>query len=119
MTGPCIYPPPVQPELPFWITSSGNLDTFRLAGQVGGNLLTHLLGQRIETLGRNIDVYRAARAERHPGAGRVTLMLHTHLGDSDDAVRDQIREPFSQYLASSMDLLVRSAPVLRCFVWVT
>lgn len=107
------YPRPLQPELPFWITSSGSSDTFRLAGQLGGNLLTHLLGQSLEAVSRKIDLYRDARAEHYPGAGVVTLMLHTHLGDSDDAVREEIRDPLSRYLVSSMDLMVRSGPTAQ------
>ncbi|PRY36942.1 MupA/Atu3671 family FMN-dependent luciferase-like monooxygenase [Umezawaea tangerina] len=107
-----IYPTPVQPELPFWITSSGNPDTFRAAGALGGNLLTHMLGQRPAVLERNIGVYREAlRAAHGPDArGHVTLMLHTYLGTSDEEVLEEIREPFSRYLASSLDLTTRSGP---------
>jgi natural product biosynthesis luciferase-like monooxygenase protein len=106
-----IYPRPVQRELPFWITSSGRPETFRMAGELGGNLLTHLLGQRPAVLRRNIGVYREAFAAAHGAApGRVTLMLHTLLGPSDDEVRELIREPFSRYLASSLDLTSRSGP---------
>jgi natural product biosynthesis luciferase-like monooxygenase protein len=107
-----IYPSPVQPSLPFWITSSGRPDTFRLAGELGGNLLTHLLGQRPDVLRRNIALYREALAARHGSAarGRVTLMLHTLLGPSDAEVLEIIREPFGSYLASSLDLTSRSGP---------
>lgn len=107
-----IFPPPVQPELPFWITSSGNPQTFRMAGELGGNLLTHLLGQDTETLSRNIATYRAALAEAHGTTrrGQVTLMVHTLLGDSDESVLAEVREPFSRYLASSLDLIMRSTP---------
>jgi natural product biosynthesis luciferase-like monooxygenase protein len=107
-----IYPAPVQREMPFWITSSGNPETFRNAGVLGGNLLTHLLGQRPAVLARNIGIYREAlRATHGAGArGHVTLMLHTYLGTSDEQVLEEIREPFSQYLASSLDLTTRSGP---------
>lgn len=107
-----IFPTPVQPELPFWITSSGNPETFRTAGRLGGNLLTHVLGQRPAVLARNIGVYRdALRAAHGPDArGHVTLMLHTYLGTSDDQVLEEVREPFSRYLASSLDLTTRSGP---------
>src|SRR2546429_9586015 len=43
-----IFPRPSQPELPFWITAGGDPQTFRLAGELGANLLTHLLGQSLE-----------------------------------------------------------------------
>ena len=107
-----IFPPPVQPELPFWVTSSGRPETFRTAGELGGNLLTHLLGQRLEVLRRNIGIYRETLAAHHGPAkrGRVTLMLHTLLGQSDHEVLDLVRAPFSNYLASSLDLTSRSGP---------
>ena len=45
-----IYPQPVQKELPAWLTSSGDPETFRMAGELGLNILTHLSGQGIEQL---------------------------------------------------------------------
>ena len=55
-----IYPPPVQPELPIWITSAGSAETFELAGKLGAGVLTHLLGQEIDDLARKISIYREA-----------------------------------------------------------
>jgi alkanesulfonate monooxygenase SsuD/methylene tetrahydromethanopterin reductase-like flavin-dependent oxidoreductase (luciferase family) len=75
-----IFPPPVQPELPVWITSAGSPETCRMAGRLGAGLLTHLLGQDLATLERNIATYR-----------------------------DQVREPFCRYLRSSIDLVVKAA----------
>ena len=105
-----ILPRPIQPELPVWITAAGSPDTFRLAGEVGANLLTHLLGQSIEELTRKIAIYRAAwrQAGHEHGGGHVTLMLHTFVGEDLDTVRETVREPFSNYLESSVDLLKNS-----------
>jgi natural product biosynthesis luciferase-like monooxygenase protein/amino acid adenylation domain-containing protein len=101
-----IYPKPVQPELRFWITTAGNPESFRLAGEAGGNLLTHLLGQSVEDLGKKIAVYREARKKHgHDGPGKVTLMVHTFLGKDVEEVKEKVRVPFSQYLAQSIDLL--------------
>jgi natural product biosynthesis luciferase-like monooxygenase protein len=97
-------PPPVQPELPVWITSGGTPETYRLAGELGANLLTHLLGQTVEDLAEKISVYRKAIAESRAGDGHVTLMLHTFLGEDLESVRETVREPFSNYLRSSVDL---------------
>jgi natural product biosynthesis luciferase-like monooxygenase protein len=107
-----VYPPPIQPDLPFWITSSGRTETFRTAGVLGGNLLTHLLGQSVAGLTEKIAAYREELRHSHGSRvrGHVTLMLHTLLGDSDAAVRDDIREPFGRYLASSLDLIKKSGP---------
>jgi natural product biosynthesis luciferase-like monooxygenase protein len=71
------------------------------------NLLTHLLGQSIEGLGKKVEVYRDAwRAAGHPGRGTITLMLHTFVGDSDEEVYDIVREPMKRYLGSSLDLAI-------------
>ncbi|MBU6399474.1 MAG: LLM class flavin-dependent oxidoreductase [Verrucomicrobia bacterium] len=104
-----IWPPPVQPELPIWLTATGNPETCRLAGELGANLLTHLVGQRIEDLAEKIQLYRTAWRQRgHAGEGRVTLMLHTFVGPDLDAVRETVREPFTNYLRTSVDLLKHS-----------
>ena len=100
-----IYPKPVQPELPFWLTAGGSAETFRIAGEIGANLLTHLLGQSVEELSKNIAVYREARRKSgHPGNGHVTLMIHTFIGHDMDAVREKVRVPFSNYLVQALDL---------------
>jgi natural product biosynthesis luciferase-like monooxygenase protein len=109
-----IFPTPVQPELPVWVTSAGSPETFRTAGRLGTGVLTHLLGQAPEALAGNITAYRQALAEAHgQGApGHVALMLHTLIGEDREEVRDLVREPFSDYLRSSIDLVVASSGVL-------
>ncbi len=103
-------PRPIQAELPVWVTAAGNPDTFRQAGARGYNLLTHLLGQKIEQLAEKIAIYRAARREAgfDPEAGRVTLMLHTFVGESLEEVRETVRAPFTDYLKTSLDLIKNS-----------
>ena len=83
-------PRPVQAELPVWVTTAGNPETYIQAGRIGANVLTHLLGQSVEQLGPKIAAYRQARADAgfDPDAGVVSLMLHTFVGDDEDAVRD-------------------------------
>ena len=102
-----IYPKPVQPELPIWITVAGASDTCVRAGRIGANMLTNLLGQSVEELAEKIALYRAARADHCPGQGEghVTLMLHTFIGDDVEAVREKVREPFCDYLRRFTDLL--------------
>jgi natural product biosynthesis luciferase-like monooxygenase protein len=101
-----LHPKPVQPELPVWVTSSGNAETFRSAGRIGANLLTHLIGQDVETLAGKIRLYREARAEGgfDPDAGKVSLMLHTFLGGDGGRVRAVARGPFREYLRSAVSL---------------
>src|SRR6266480_2435299 len=107
-----ILPRPIQRELPVWVTAAGSPETFRLAGKIGANLLTHLLGQSIEQLAEKNAIYRSAwREHGHgPGTGHVTLMLHTFVGSSVDEVREKVREPFSNYLRSSVDLWLARSP---------
>ena len=109
-----IFPAPVQPELPIWITSAGSTETFRAAGRLGAGLLTHLLGQDHETLARNIAAYREALDETYHGTvpGQVSLMLHTMVGTDRDRVREIVRGPFSDYLRSSIDLIVKTSGLL-------
>ncbi|MDV3347375.1 amino acid adenylation domain-containing protein [Leptothoe sp. LEGE 181152] len=105
------YPRPIQPELPLWITAAGNPETFRLAGELGTNLLTHLLGQTIEDLAENIKIYRQAwQQQGHSGIGQVTLMLHTFIGEDLDTVREQVRQPLCAYLNSSLELMLKVLP---------
>ncbi len=112
-----IVPRPVQKEVPIWITSAANPETFREAGAMGANVLTHLLGQTVEALEGKIATYREARAAAgHPGCGTVSLMLHTLVGDSDEEVHDLAREPMKRYLGASLNLAaahLASVPFLK------
>lgn len=99
-------PRPVQRTLPIWITAAGNPQTFRRAGTMGLNILTHLLGQSLEALSGKIADYRQAwREAGHGGRGTVTLMLHTFVGEDDDEVREKVKAPMLRYLASSANLV--------------
>jgi natural product biosynthesis luciferase-like monooxygenase protein/amino acid adenylation domain-containing protein len=102
-----IHPRPIQEELPIWLTAAGNPATFQMAGEMGLHLLTHLLGQSLEDLAEKIALYRAAwRSDPHrTGAGHVTLMLHTFVGEKTEDVREKVRKPFCDYLRNSLDLV--------------
>ncbi|MFT6080497.1 MAG: natural product biosynthesis luciferase-like monooxygenase protein [Planctomycetota bacterium] len=103
-------PRPVQKKLPTWVTVAGNPETFRLAGESGSYVLTHLLGQSMQDLDGKLDVYHAAwRKAGHEGVGRVTLMLHTFVGDDESKVREIVRQPMKEYLRSSLDLVKQAA----------
>jgi natural product biosynthesis luciferase-like monooxygenase protein/FkbM family methyltransferase len=105
-----IRPRPRQPELPVWLTAAGNVETFRLAGELGAGLLTHLLDQSIAELRTKVAAYRRAwREAGHPGQGHVTLMIHTYIGEDLDTVRESVRQPFREYLRSSVSLMASLA----------
>ena len=103
-----LYPRPVQPDLPVWITAAGAPETFHIAGEMGANLLTHLLGSTVEALADRIAIYRKAWRENGHGRngreGVVTLMLHTFVGEDLDRVREKVRQPLLDYLQSASDL---------------
>jgi hypothetical protein len=90
----------VTPELPFWITASGNSDTYVQAGRLGANILTGLIGTETEQLAANIALYRKEReAHGHdPATGTVSVMLHTYLEEDAAAARERCREPLREYL---------------------
>lgn len=111
-----ILPRPVQPELPFWITSAGNIETFEVAGRAGAGILTHLLGQTVEELAEKLAAYRSARREAgHAGEGHVALMLHSFVGPDADEVRETIREPMIAYLRTATSLVKQYAWAFPAF----
>jgi len=107
-----IYPKPAQESLNIWITCGGkNLERFVEAGAKGFNILTALLLQSKEELKSNIEAYRSARknAGYDPDTGRVTLMLHTFVGESEESVRKTVKAPFMKYIDSSVNLWSQSS----------
>ena len=103
-------PRPLQKELPIWVTTAGNPETFEEAGRTGCHLLTHLLGQTMDEVQQKIAVYRAAWTKAgHPGKGIVSLMLHTFVGESDASVKETVRGPMKGYLKSSVSLIKEAA----------
>lgn len=99
-----LHPRPRQRELPVWLTSSGNADTFARAGNLGANVLTHLENQDLATLAGKIQTYRSAwRDAGHAGEGRVTLMQHTFVS-TDRRDRDAARDDLLAYLATALRL---------------
>jgi natural product biosynthesis luciferase-like monooxygenase protein len=103
-------PRPIQKELPVWVTAAGNPETFEEAGRIGANVLTHLLGQTFEEVGKKNEIYRKAwRDAGHPGKGTITLMLHTFVGHDEDEVKRTVREPMKGYLRSAVNLVKQAA----------
>ena len=110
-------PRPVQSELPFWVTTAGNPETYRAAGEMGANVLTHLLGQDLDEVAEKIAIYRKAREEagHDPDTGKITLMLHTFVGTDDDEVKEIVRQPMKDYLGASMKLVLGFAWTFPAF----
>ncbi|MEL0435760.1 MupA/Atu3671 family FMN-dependent luciferase-like monooxygenase [Phycobacter sp. K97] len=110
-------PRPVSGELPVWVTTAGNPDTWREAGEIGANVLTHLLGQSIDEVAGKIRIYHdALRSAGHdPADFTVTLMLHTYLAESREVARQTAREPMKDYLRSAAGLIKQYAWAFPAF----
>lgn len=110
-------PRPVSKDLPIWVTTAGNPDTWREAGEMGAHVLTHLLGQSIPEVAEKITLYRAAlaKAGHDPARFTVTLMLHSFIAETRDAARDIAREPMKDYLRSAAGLIKQYAWAFPAF----
>jgi natural product biosynthesis luciferase-like monooxygenase protein len=110
-------PRPVSNELPIWVTTAGNPDTWREAGANGANVLTHLLGQSIDEVADKIAIYRNALREagHNPDDFTVTLMLHTCLAATREQAREIAREPMKDYLRSAAGLIKQYAWAFPAF----
>ncbi len=110
-------PRPVSAELPLWVTTAGNPETWREAGEMGANVLTHLLGQSIDEVAGKIVLYRQARekAGHDPATGVVTLMLHSYVGRDREQVRRVAEGPMKSYLAAAVGLVKQYAWAFPAF----
>ena len=110
-------PRPVSKEVAAWVTTAGNPETWRDAGKMGANVLTHLLGQSIQEVADKVKLYRAALAEagHDPSRHKVTLMLHTYLAADREAAREVAREPMKNYLRSAAGLIKQYAWAFPAF----
>lgn len=103
-----LFPRPVQDRLPIWITASKNPETFRRAGLLGTNVLTHLENQDVDSLAEKTETYRKARAEAGFDAGRVTVMMHTYVAATTEESRAVAVPALKEYLLTAIDLESRA-----------
>ncbi|MEM6941125.1 MAG: MupA/Atu3671 family FMN-dependent luciferase-like monooxygenase [Pseudomonadota bacterium] len=110
-------PRPVSQRLPIWVTTAGNPQTWREAGEIGANVLTHLLGQSVSEVAEKIKIYHAAlRASGHdPRDFTVTVMLHTYLAETRAAAEAVARAPMKDYLRSAAGLIKQYAWAFPAF----
>ena len=101
-----IHPRPVQDAPPMFLATSGRRDSYEEAAERDLGIVTNLMNQTVAELAENIRHYRKVR-ERHgldPDAGRVTVLLHTYLGETHATARAQALEPMSRYLRASLQM---------------
>ncbi|MEP1942426.1 MAG: MupA/Atu3671 family FMN-dependent luciferase-like monooxygenase, partial [Sulfitobacter sp.] len=110
-------PRPVSQTLPIWVTTAGNPATWREAGEIGANVLTHLLGQSIDEVADKIKIYHTALrdAGHDPADFKVTVMLHTYLADTREAAEEIARGPMKDYLRSAAGLIKQYAWAFPAF----
>ena len=110
-----IFPKPISPELPIWLTCSGGPEMFEKAGELGFHVLTALLTQSIEEVAPKIQLYRdsLARHGHDPRSRQVTMMMHTFIGEDPEAVLQQVRVPLTKYLKSHLNLIETGAQSLN------
>ncbi|NPD13865.1 LLM class flavin-dependent oxidoreductase [Xinfangfangia sp. D13-10-4-6] len=110
-------PRPVSSELPVWVTTAGNPETWAEAGRAGANVLTHLLGQSIAEVAEKIAIYHAALREagHDPADFTVTLMLHSYIAATREEARRVAEGPMKSYLASAAALVKQYAWAFPAF----
>ena len=110
-------PRPVSKVLPIWVTTAGNPQTWKEAGEIGANVLTHLLGQSVDEVAGKIKIYHdALRAAGHdPADHKVTVMLHSYLAETRAEAEDVAREPMKDYLRSAAGLIKQYAWAFPAF----
>jgi natural product biosynthesis luciferase-like monooxygenase protein len=110
-------PRPVSKELPVWVTTAGNPETWKEAGAIGANVLTHLLGQTVDEVGGKIKIYHQALrdAGHDPANFTVTLMLHTYIASDREQARETARGPMKDYLRSAAGLIKQYAWAFPAF----
>jgi natural product biosynthesis luciferase-like monooxygenase protein len=110
-----IFPKPINPELPIWLTCSGGPEMFEKAGELGCHVLTALLTQSIEEVAPKIRLYRDSLVRHGHNAtdGKVTMMMHTFVGEDADEVLRKVKAPLTKYLKSHMNLIETGAESLK------
>ncbi|MEA2691711.1 MAG: hypothetical protein QOJ16_1098, partial [Acidobacteriota bacterium] len=101
-----LFPLPKRADLPIWLSGTST-ETFRLAGRLGAGVVTNLQVLPIEELAKRVALYHEALEEAgyDRRQARVTVLLHTFLGEDAAGAREQARQPFCSYLRSNLGLL--------------
>lgn len=100
------FPAPHAAGPPLWLTAGGSDETFKTAGRLGTNVLTHMERQDLGMLSARIAAYRGERSRygHDPDAGIVTLMQHTLIeGDAARAL-DAGAAHLKRYIEAALDL---------------
>jgi natural product biosynthesis luciferase-like monooxygenase protein len=94
-----ILPLPIQKELPIWVTGKSD-NTFFTAGKLGFNVLTanFALNHDLGEFARKAQIYRDAIRTHHGRHGHITLMIHTFVAESADAIEKISKPAMAEYI---------------------
>ncbi|MEZ9361410.1 MupA/Atu3671 family FMN-dependent luciferase-like monooxygenase [Vibrio cyclitrophicus] len=99
------YPRPIQEKIPMWLTTSGNLKTWEKAANNDMSIFCSLIGQEFSDIERNIVNYKSKynlHVDGNGQGGLVSLMVHCHIGKSNEESWNEIKEPLSKYILSNL-----------------
>jgi len=102
-----VFPRPVQPKLPVWVTCSTDPGLFEKTGTLGYHMLTSVIGQSLDEALEKLGLYGAALARAgHRREEHITsLMMHAFVGRDADEVLDKVRGPLTGYLRAHVALM--------------
>lgn len=97
------YPTPVQKELPVWITAAKNPQTFRRAGELGANVLTHMLALSVDEMAKNIALYHEALQQNGHDItkSKIAVLLPAFIA-AEDEVQKVARQPLCDYIKGNL-----------------
>ena len=99
-----------RPGTPVWIAIRDDSDGFRTAARAGAYVLTYLLGRSIDSLAKDIALYRRTWAESgRAGHGYVTVVAPTLVSNGEAVVNQAVREAMQAHLRQKTALLREAA----------
>jgi natural product biosynthesis luciferase-like monooxygenase protein len=99
-----VYPKLFSKKMPVWISASKNKETFKRAGELKVNILTHVLAQSLNDLKDNISLYKEKYSTENIDNSYVTLMLHTFIYETDIEY-NLAKRSLKRYMKQHIDLL--------------
>jgi acyl carrier protein len=99
------------PRSPVWVEVDDGSERFKQAAEMGAHVLAHLLGRSVESVGKDIALYRRTWMEAgHAGRGYVSLLVPTLVGEDESVIR-------AAALHAMQNRLRRRPSLLRDAVW--
>jgi len=89
---------------------ANDTEFFRRAARHGTNVLAPLLGRSVESIAKDVALYRRSWSESgRDGEGYVTLVVPTLVGEDEADIKDVVRGPLKNLLRDDVSLLREAA----------